>query len=177
LPPSSEPTEGRRSLKVGEVIKLLEKTAGGRCKRKAITKTGVDNTLPLPVRLLLAHLERSGIVRMRLNPDAVTNTMHFLKCWGAGLSFSLIVVAGEAFALHTPFGFLAILFGIPLFILNAIAIGSHRYPDSVVYAQLAFFGSIFYGLLFYLISLVIRRISSKKPPAILRQTDIKDPKP
>lgn len=92
--------------------------------------------------------------------------MHLLKCWVAGLAFSLIVVAGEAFALHTPFGFLAILFGIPMLILNAIATGSHRYADSVVYAQLAFFGSIFYGLLFYLISVLIRRISSKKPPAM-----------
>ena len=91
--------------------------------------------------------------------------MHFLKCWVAGLSFSLIVVAGEAFALHTPFGFLAILFGIPLFILNAIATGSHRYADRVVYALLAFFGSLFYGLLFYLISVLIHWISSKKPPA------------
>jgi hypothetical protein len=90
--------------------------------------------------------------------------MHLLKCWVAGLVFSLIVVAGEAFALHTPLGFLAILFGIPLFILNAIATGSHRYTDSVVYALLAFFGSIFYGLLFHLISVLIRRISSKKPP-------------
>jgi hypothetical protein len=114
---------------------------------------------------------------MRLNPDAVTNTMHLLKCWVAGLAFSLVVVGGEAFALHMPLGFLAILFGIPLFILNAIATGNHRYPDRVVYAQLAFFGSIFYGALFYLISLLIRRISSKKPPAILRQTGIKDPKP
>ena len=92
--------------------------------------------------------------------------MHLLKCWVAGLALSLIVVAGEAFALHTPFGFLAILFGIPVFILNAIATGSHRNPDSVVYALLAFFGSIFYGLLFYLISALIRRISSKKPPAM-----------
>ena len=92
--------------------------------------------------------------------------MHLLKCWVAGLAFSLIVVAGEAFALHTRFGLLAILLGIPLFILNAIATGSHRYADSVVYAQLAFFGSIFYGLLFYLISVLIRRISSKKPPAM-----------
>jgi hypothetical protein len=83
-----------------------------------------------------------------------------------GFAFSLIVVAGEAFALHTPFGFLAILFGIPLFILNAIAVGSHRYADRVVYALLAFFGSIFYGFLFYLISVLIRRISSKKPPAM-----------
>jgi hypothetical protein len=92
--------------------------------------------------------------------------MHLLKCWVAGLAFSLIVVAGEAFALHTPFGFLAILFGIPMFILNAIATGSHRNADNVVYALLAFFGSIFYGLLFYLISVFLRRISSKKPPAM-----------
>ena len=92
--------------------------------------------------------------------------MHLLKCWVAGLAFSLIVVAGEAFALHTPFGFWAILFGIPMFILNAIATGTHRYADNVVYAQLAFFGSMFYGLLFYLISVLIRRISSKKPPAM-----------
>jgi hypothetical protein len=103
--------------------------------------------------------------------------MRLLKCWFAGIAFSLIVVAGEAFALHTPVGFLAILLGIPLFILNAIATGSHRYADRVVYARLAFFGSIFYGLLFYLISLLIRRISSKKPPAILRRTGIKDSKP
>jgi hypothetical protein len=96
--------------------------------------------------------------------------MHLLKCWLAGLAFSLVVVAGEAFALHTPFGFLAILFGIPLFILNAIATGNHRYADSVVYALLAFFGSIFYGALFYLISVLIRRISSKKPPPGSRQT-------
>jgi len=88
--------------------------------------------------------------------------MHLLKCWVAGLAFSLIVVSGEVFALHTPFGFLAILFGIPLFILNAIATGSHRNADSVVYALLAFFGSMFYGLLFYLISVLIRRISSRK---------------
>ena len=99
---------------------------------------------------------------MRLNPDAVTNPMQLLKCWVAGLAFSLIVVAGEVFALHTPFGFLAILFGIPLFILNAIATGSHRYADRVVYTLLAFVGSIFYGALFYLISILIRRISSKK---------------
>ena len=92
--------------------------------------------------------------------------MRLLKCWVAGLAFSLIVVASEAFALHTPFGFWAILFGIPMFILNAIATGSHRYADSVVYAQLVFFGSIFYGFLFYLISVLIRRISSRKPPAI-----------
>ncbi len=92
--------------------------------------------------------------------------MHFLKCWGAGFAFSLIVVAGEAFALRTPFGFLAILFGIPIFILNAIATGSHRYAASVVYAQLVFFGSVFYGLLFYLISVLIRRFSSKKPSAM-----------
>jgi hypothetical protein len=92
--------------------------------------------------------------------------MHLLKCWVAGVAFSLIVVAGEAFALHTPFGFLAILFGIPLFILNAIATGSHRNAASVVYALLAFFGSIFYGLLFYLISALIRRNSSKKPPVM-----------
>jgi hypothetical protein len=98
---------------------------------------------------------------MRLNPDAVTNPMHFLKCWLGGLAFSLIVVAGEAFALHTPFGFLAILFGIPVFILNALATGSHRYADSAVYALLAFFGSIFYGALFYLISALIRW--TKKP--------------
>jgi drug/metabolite transporter (DMT)-like permease len=90
--------------------------------------------------------------------------MRLLKCWVAGLAFSLIVVAGEAFALHTPFGFLAILLGIPMLILNAIATGSHRPADSVVYALLAFFGSIFYGLLFYLISALIRRISSQKPP-------------
>jgi hypothetical protein len=92
--------------------------------------------------------------------------MHLLKCWVAGLAFSIIVVAGEAFALHTPLGFLAILFGIPMFILNAIATGSHRYADSIVYARLAFFGSIFYGFLFYLISVLIRRLSSKKPPAM-----------
>lgn len=92
--------------------------------------------------------------------------MHLIRCWAAGLAFSLIVVAGEAFALHTPFGFLAILLGIPLFILNAIATGNHRYADRVVYAQLAFFGGVFYGLLFYLISLLIRRISSRKPRAI-----------
>ena len=92
--------------------------------------------------------------------------MHLLKCWVAGLAFSLIVVAGEAFALHTPFGFWAIVFGIPMFILNAIATGSHRYADRVVYAQLAFFGSVFYGLLFYVISALIRRISSKKLPAM-----------
>jgi ABC-type transport system involved in multi-copper enzyme maturation permease subunit len=91
--------------------------------------------------------------------------MQFVRCWVAGLAFSLIVVAGEIFALHTPFGFLAILFGIPLFLLNAIATGSHRNADSVVYALLAFFGSIFYGLVFYLISILIRRISSPKPPA------------
>lgn len=101
--------------------------------------------------------------------------MHLLKCWIAGLAFSLIVVAGEAFALHTPVGFVAILFGIPLFILNAIATGSHRNAAGMVYAQLAFFGSIFYGALFCLISVLIRRISSKKPPVILRQTGIKDP--
>jgi hypothetical protein len=89
--------------------------------------------------------------------------MHLLKCWVAGLAFSLIVVAGEAFALHTPFGFLAILLGIPLFVLNAIATGSRRNPDSVVYAQLTFFGSIFYGLLSYVIWVLVRRISSKKP--------------
>jgi hypothetical protein len=94
--------------------------------------------------------------------------MHLLKCWVAGLAFSIIVVAGEAFALHTPLGFLAILFGIPMFILNAIATGSHRYADSVVYALLAFFGSVFYGLLFYLISVLIGRFSSKKPPAMPR---------
>jgi predicted permease len=92
--------------------------------------------------------------------------MRLLKCWVAGLAFSLIVVAGEAFALHTPFGFLAILFGIPMLILNAIATGSHRNAASVVYALLAFFGSIFYGLLFYLISTLIRRVSSQKPPAM-----------
>ena len=92
--------------------------------------------------------------------------MHLLRCWVAGLAFSLIVVAGEIFALHTPFGFWAILFGIPLFILNALATGSHRYADIVVYALLAFFGSIFYGVLFCLISALIRRISSKKPPAM-----------
>ena len=102
--------------------------------------------------------------------------MHLLKCWAAGLAFSLIVVAGEAFALHTPFGLLAILFGIPLFILNAIATGSHRNAASVVYALLAFFGSIFYGLLFHLISILIRRRSSRKPPAILRQTGSEDPR-
>ena len=100
--------------------------------------------------------------------------MLLLKGWIAGLAFSLTVVAGEAVALHTPFGFLAILFGIPMLILNAIATGSHRYADRVVYALLTFFGSIFYGALFYLISVLIRRISSKKPPAILRQTGIKD---
>ena len=92
--------------------------------------------------------------------------MHLLKCWVAGLAFSLIVVAGEAFALHTPFGFWAILLGIPMFILNAFASGSHRYADSVVYARLAFFGSIFYGVLFYLLSVLIQRISSKRPPAM-----------
>jgi hypothetical protein len=102
--------------------------------------------------------------------------MHLLKCWIAGLAFSLIVVAGEAFALHTPFGFLAILFGIPAIILNAVASGSHRYADRVVYALLVFFSSIFYGLLFYLIAVLIRRTPSKKPPPILRQTGIKDPK-
>jgi hypothetical protein len=102
--------------------------------------------------------------------------MQLLKYWLVGLAFSIIVVVGEAFALHTPFGFLAILFGIPLFILNAIATGSHRNADRVVYALLVFFGSIFYGLLFYLIAVLIRRISSKKPPATLRQTGIKDPK-
>lgn len=89
--------------------------------------------------------------------------MHLLKCWVAGLAFSLIVVASEILALHTPFGFWAILFGIPLFILNAIATGSHRYADRVVYALLAFFGSIFYGFLFYLISVLIRRIRSSAP--------------
>lgn len=89
--------------------------------------------------------------------------MHLLKCWVAGLAFSLIVVAGEAYALHTPFGFLAILFGIPLFLLNALATGNQRNADSVVYALLAFFGSVFYGLLFYWISILIRRISSRKP--------------
>jgi hypothetical protein len=88
--------------------------------------------------------------------------MQFLKCWVAGLAFSLVVVAGEVFALHTPFGIVAILFGIPLFILNAIATGSRRNADSVVYGQLVFFGSVFYGLLFYLISAFIRRTSSKK---------------
>jgi hypothetical protein len=102
--------------------------------------------------------------------------MRLLKCWLAGLAFSLIVVAGEAFALHTPFGFLAILFGIPAMILNAIATRSHRYADRVVYALLVFFGSIFYGLLFCLISALIRRLSSRKPPPILRQTGIKEPK-
>ena len=100
---------------------------------------------------------------MRLNPDATTNSMRLLKCWVAGLAFSLIVVAGEIFALHTPFGFLAILFGVPVFILNAIATGSHRYADRVVYALLVFSGSIFYGLLFYLISILIRRITDGTP--------------
>jgi len=97
---------------------------------------------------------------MRLNPDAITNSMRLLKCWVAGLAFSLIVVAGEIFALHTPFGFLAIAFGIPAFVLNAIATGSQRYADRVVYALLAFFGSIFYGALFYLISVLIHRITN-----------------
>jgi len=100
---------------------------------------------------------------MRLNPDAITNSMRLLKCGVAGLAFSLIVVAGEIFALHTPLGFLAILLGVPLFILNAIATGSHRYADRVVYALLAFFGSFFYGLLFYLISVLIRRIKNSTP--------------
>jgi hypothetical protein len=101
---------------------------------------------------------------MRLNLNTATNMMRLLKYWVAGLAFSFVVVAGEAFALRTPFGFLAILFGIPLFILNAIATGNHRNADSIVYARLAFFGSIFYGLLAYLILVLIRRISSKKPP-------------
>ena len=103
--------------------------------------------------------------------------MQLLKCWIAGLAFSLLVVAGEVFALRTPFGFLAILFGMPMLILNGIATARYRNADGVVYALWAFFGSIFYGLLFYLISLLIRRTSSKKSPAILRQTGIKDPKP
>lgn len=88
--------------------------------------------------------------------------MQLLKSWVAGLAFSLIVVAGEAFALHTPFGFLAILFGIPLFILTAVATGNHRNADIVVYGLWVFFGSIFYGFLFYLVSVLIQRISLKK---------------
>ena len=94
--------------------------------------------------------------------------MHLLKCWLAGLAFSVIVVAGEVFALHTPFGFLAIFFGIPLFILNAIVTGRYTYANRVVYTLLAFFGSIFYGALFYLISVLIRWISSKRTRAISR---------
>jgi hypothetical protein len=88
--------------------------------------------------------------------------MHLLKCWVGGLAFSLIVVAGEVFALHSPFGFLVIVFGIPSLLLNAIATGNHKFADGVVYGLLAFFGSIFYGLVFYLISILMRK-SSKKP--------------
>jgi len=104
---------------------------------------------------------------MPLNPYAVTNAMHSLKCWVAGLAFSFIVVAGEVFALHTPFGIVAIVLGMPIFILNAIATGSQRNTDYIVYARLVFFGGIFYGLLFYLISVLIRRIASRRPSSAL----------
>jgi hypothetical protein len=104
---------------------------------------------------------------MRLNPYAVTNPMHLLKCWAAALAFSFIVVVGEVFALHTPFGILAIVLGIPGVILNAIATGSQGNTDHIVYARLVLFGGIFYGLLFYLISILFRRISSKRPSSAL----------
>jgi len=96
---------------------------------------------------------------MRLIP------MQLLKCWAIGLAFSLIVVASEVFALHTPFGIVAILFGIPIFILTALVIGAHRYQDGALYVLMTFCGSIFYGFLFYVISAFTRRISSKKLPA------------
>ena len=90
--------------------------------------------------------------------------MHLLKCWIAGLAFSLIVVAGEAFALHTPFGFLAILFGIP-----RLHTECHRHRKPPVRAIASYMrcwlssAASFMELLFYLISVLIRRISSKKP--------------
>jgi len=96
---------------------------------------------------------------MRLIP------MQLLKCWAIGLAFSLIVVASEVFGLHTPFGIVAILFGIPIFILTSLVTGGHRHEDGVVYTLMALCGIIFYGFLFYVISALIRRISSKKLPA------------
>ncbi len=78
--------------------------------------------------------------------------MHLLKCWIIGLAFSLIVVASEASGPHTPFGILAALFGIPLFILTAMVTGGHRNEDSLALALMALFGSVFYGLLLYVIS-------------------------
>jgi hypothetical protein len=87
--------------------------------------------------------------------------LHLLKCWIVGLAFSLLIVASEASGPHTPFGILAIVFGVPLFILTAAATGGHRNEDNVTYALMAVFGSIFYGLLIYVLSAFFRWI--KKP--------------
>jgi hypothetical protein len=86
--------------------------------------------------------------------------MLLLKCWIVGLVFSLLVVASDASGPHTPFGILAIFFGVPLFLPTAI-LRPHGNDDNVAHALMALFGSIFYGLLIYLIAVFIRQI--KKP--------------
>ena len=86
--------------------------------------------------------------------------MRILKCWIIGLGFSLIVVVSDISGPHTPFGILAIVFGLPMFIAKGILT---RDSTENHYALMVFSGSLFYGLVLYVIAVVVQRLLSKKP--------------
>jgi hypothetical protein len=87
--------------------------------------------------------------------------MRLLKCWGIGAAISLVAVGCTVFGVHTPLELIGILFGLPLFIVTAeIAKGGGGDSD---YALMIVIGSVFYGIISYLIWLVVRRVRSKKP--------------
>jgi hypothetical protein len=87
--------------------------------------------------------------------------LRVLKCWGVGAAISLVAVGCTVFGVHTPLELIGILFGLPLFIVTAeITKGGGGNLD---YALMILFGSVFYGVISYLIWLVVRRVRSKKP--------------
>ena len=83
-----------------------------------------------------------------------------LKFWGIGVVISLIAVASTVLGVHTPFEVVGFVLGLPMFIVTAeITKGRESNLD---YALMIFLGSLFYGAISYLISLVVRRVRRPK---------------
>ena len=86
--------------------------------------------------------------------------LRILKCWGIGTAISLVAVGCTVFGVHTPLELIGILFGLPLYILTAEVTKGHG--GDTDYALMIFFGSIFYGIVSFLIWLVVQRVRSRK---------------
>jgi len=82
-----------------------------------------------------------------------------LKCWIVGFVFSLVVLASDISGPHTDFGMVAILFGLPLFLPTTMITRDHAGNH---YALMLLSGSLFYGLVAYLIVFVVQLLHSRK---------------